>query len=132
VHTHLHLKYFGTNEAGMRLAGATRAADAAIWRRTDLGLYHGGLRRVPPLLAVEVAGPDAGDSVQSLRDKAAWYLEVGVKVVWILLPDTQKVLVITTEGEKQFAGDEQVETHTELAGLSPKASELFTQILSRD
>ncbi len=122
----------GTNEAGMRLAGATRAADAAIWRRTDLGPYHGGLRRVPPLLAVEVAGPDAGDSVQSLRDKAAWYLEVGVKVVWILLPDTQKVLVITSEGEKQFAGDERIETHAELAGLGPKVGELFAQILSRD
>lgn len=26
----------GTNEAGMRLAGATRAADAAVWKRSDL------------------------------------------------------------------------------------------------
>ena len=27
----------GTNEAGMALTGAVRAADAAIWRRTELG-----------------------------------------------------------------------------------------------
>ncbi len=46
----------GSNEAGMRLRGSTRAADAAIWRRADLGAYVGGLRRQPPLLAVEVAG----------------------------------------------------------------------------
>ena len=44
----------GTNEAGMRLGGATRAADAAIWRRSDLGPYEGGLRRTPPVFAVEV------------------------------------------------------------------------------
>src|SRR5262245_25962329 len=43
----------GTNEAGMRLRGETRAADAAIWRRSDLGALTGGLRRVPPLLAIE-------------------------------------------------------------------------------
>jgi Uma2 family endonuclease len=45
----------GTNEAGMHLGGATRAADAAIWRVADLGAYHGGIRRVPPVLTVEVA-----------------------------------------------------------------------------
>ena len=38
----------GTNEAGMRLRGATRAVDAAIWRRADLGSYRGGIGRVPP------------------------------------------------------------------------------------
>jgi hypothetical protein len=27
----------GTNEAGMRIEGATRAADAAVWRRADVG-----------------------------------------------------------------------------------------------
>src|SRR3972149_10137845 len=48
----------GTNQAGMRLGGATRAADAAIWRRADLGAYSGGLRRGPPLVAGGNAGPD--------------------------------------------------------------------------
>jgi hypothetical protein len=47
----------GTNEAGMRLGGATRAADAAIWRRTDFA-FSDGLARRPPLLAVEVSGAD--------------------------------------------------------------------------
>lgn len=32
----------GSNEAGMRLLGATRAADAAIWKRADTGAYTGG------------------------------------------------------------------------------------------
>jgi Uma2 family endonuclease len=122
----------GTNEAGMRLAGATRAADAAIWRRKDLGPYEGGLRRVPPVLAVEVAGPDEGDSEQALRDKAKWYLGVGVKEVWIVLPSTREVLAISPDGERRFGGEERIEAHPELHGLNPKASEVFAQILSRD
>jgi putative restriction endonuclease len=55
----------GTNEAGMRLGADTRAADAGVWRRSDLPAYDPGLRRVPPLLAAEVAGPRRG------RDGAA-------------------------------------------------------------
>jgi Uma2 family endonuclease len=121
----------GTNEAGMRLAGSTRAADAAIWRRKDLGSYEGGLRRVPPVLAVEVAGPDEGDSEQALRDKAKWYLDVGVKAVWILLPGAREVLVISPDGEKRLRGDERIDSNPELHGLSPKASELFAQILAQ-
>src|SRR5207249_8239736 len=63
-----HPEYvLGTNEAGMRLSGATRAADVAVWRRADVGAYSGGLRRVPPLLAVEVTGPEEGEEL--LRGK---------------------------------------------------------------
>ena len=121
----------GTNQAGMRLGGATRAADAAIWRREDLGAYSGGLRRVPPVLAAEVAGPDDGDSENALREKAKWYLGVGVSVVWILLPSLQEALVITPEGEKRYRGNETIEAQKALPGLSPKVSELFKQVGSR-
>ena len=114
----------------MRLAGATRAADAAIWRRAAVGPYEGGLRRVPPVLAVEVAGPDEGDSERALRDKAAWYLDAGVGVVWVLLPGSQQALVISREEEKRFGGDERIEAHPMLPGLKPKVSELFAQILA--
>src|SRR5512138_108855 len=48
----------GGNDAGMILGGDTRGADAAIWRLADVLPYTGGYRRVPPLLAVEVAGRD--------------------------------------------------------------------------
>ena len=62
----------GTNEAGMRLAGMTRAADAAVWRRELLGPRTGGLRRVPPVLAIEVAAQDELEG--ALEEKARWYL----------------------------------------------------------
>ena len=40
----------GTNEAGMRLRGAVRAADAAIWRHSDAGPRSGRVRLRPPVL----------------------------------------------------------------------------------
>ena len=68
----------GSNEAGMKLGDEVRAADAAVWRREDLRPRTGGLRRVAPVLAAEVAGRD--DTVEMLRGKARWYLDHGVQV----------------------------------------------------
>ncbi|MEM9453402.1 MAG: Uma2 family endonuclease [Myxococcota bacterium] len=115
-----------TNEAGMRLGNDTRAADAAIWRRSDLGPHTGGLQRTPPLLAVEVAGQD--DSESQLRDKAAWYLEHGVEAVWLVLPRTRRVIVMTTKGTVELSSSERIPEHPSLPGLSPMVRELFVQL----
>lgn len=116
----------GTNEAGMRLAGATRAADAAIWRRSDVGSATGSLRRHPPVLAVEVAGVDEPE--QALREKAAWYLAVGTDTVWIVLPRTREVVVITARGEARARGDEVIAVIDALPGLVVRAADLFVQL----
>jgi Uma2 family endonuclease len=118
----------GTNEAGMRLLGATRAADAAIWRRADLGRQTSGLRRVPPVLAVEIAGDAEGDTEALLREKAAWYLAAGVAVVWIVLPGTREVLVSVAGGEQRLGAADPVPEHPELPGLTPLVAELFHQL----
>lgn len=110
----------------MRLAGATRAADAAVWRRSDLGAYSGDLRRVPPVLAVEVAGTD--DTEEILRDKARWYLAVGVPVVWLVIPSTREVVVVTGDGETRHRGDDTVPAGDALAGFAPRAAEFFLQL----
>ena len=116
----------GTNEAGMRLGGATRAADAAIWRRTDVRGYSGGLRRAPPVLAVEVAGRDEGETL--LRDKASWYLTVGTATVWLVLPDAREVVVVTASGAQRFGGAEALPEPADLEGLRVPVSELFQQL----
>lgn len=118
----------GTNEAGMRLGGATRAADAALWRRADLGRYTGGLRNQPPVLAVEVAGADDEEDETQLRSKAAWYLDVGVSVVWLVLTGTREVIVLTVNGETRLALDQGLPPHPLLPNLAPPVADLFRQI----
>lgn len=122
----------GANEAGMRLAGATRAAGVAVWRRRDLGPYTGGLRRVPPVLAIEIAGVEQGDSEEYLRDKAAWYRGAGVEVVWLLFPESREVVVISQGREERFSGDMRIAPHDALPGLEPLVSELFRQLSAGD
>jgi Uma2 family endonuclease len=121
----------GANEAGMRLQGATRAADAAVWRRPDLGPYEGALRRVPPVLAVEVAGADEGDSDAALRKKADWYIGAGVAVVWIVFPGSQEVLVVSRERETRLSLRKKIPAHPSLPGLTPRVSDFFVQIRSK-
>lgn len=116
----------GTNEAGMRLSGATRAADAAIWRRSDLGARSRGLRRAPPALAVEVAGEDEPEA--SLRAKENWYLDAGVAVVWLVLPGAREVVVLTADSEARHAADATIPEHRSLPGLAPRVRELFVQL----
>jgi Uma2 family endonuclease len=116
----------GTNEAGMRLAGATRAADAAIWRRSDVGPYDGRLRRRPPVLAVEVAGDDEPESF--LCDKGRWYLDAGVVAVWLVLPETREVIVMTAGQTVRFTSADALPENAALPGLAPRVSELFTQL----
>ena len=114
----------GANEAGMKLGGDVRAADVAVWRRT--AVRGRGLRRTPPILAVEVAGLD--DEIDALRKKAAWYLTNGVEVVWLVLPETRTVLVITSSGQTEHSGDSPLPSIRALPGLAPSASAFFCQL----
>lgn len=116
----------GGNEAGMRLGADIRAADAAVWRRADLGDYEGGLREVPPVLAVEVAGKY--DTEELLRQKAGWYLGHGVEVVWLVLPDVREAVVLTSGGEHRCALADALPQHPGLPGLAPRVAELFEQV----
>jgi Uma2 family endonuclease len=123
----LHADFvFSTNEAGMVLAGDARGADAAVWRRADVGKYQHKFRRVPPVLAVEVAGEDEDERV--LRDKAVWYLAAGVDVVWIVLPEQREVVVITGSGERRCPSGETLPADPALPDLSPRVDEFFVQI----
>jgi len=120
---------FGTNEPGILLRDDVRAADAAIWRRAEARPASPGVSRVPPLLAAEVGGRDEG--ARELREKARWYLDVGVGVVWILLPKEREVLVVTPAGERRHQMGERLPPDPRLPGLAPQVDELFSQISAR-
>lgn len=116
----------GTNEAGMNLDGDVRGADAAIWRRAQLGAVTSGYPRVPPVLAVEVAGRDEDE--QQLRAKAAWYHSKGVAVVWLVLPETRQVLVLRPGNETIQDQAGTLPEAPELPGLTPPVARFFRQL----
>src|SRR5438876_477835 len=86
-------------------------------------------RRRSRFLAAEVGGRDEG--ARELREKARWYLDVGVGVVWILLPKEREVLVVTPAGESRHQMGERLPPDPRLPGLAPQVDELFSQISAR-
>ncbi|HVO28251.1 MAG TPA: Uma2 family endonuclease [Candidatus Margulisiibacteriota bacterium] len=116
----------GTNEAGLLVHGEARGLDAGIWRRQDASAVRHQFQRVPPILAVEVAGEDENERV--LRDKAAWYLGAGVQVVWIVVPEQREVIVVTGSGEHRCRVGETLPAHPALPDLTPLVDEFFVQI----
>lgn len=116
----------GTNEAGMKLGPDIRAADAAVWRRADVGSIGTGLRHVPPVLAIEVAGQDEEETV--LREKARWYLDHGVAIVWLVLPDTREVVVCTGSGESRHVMGTRLADDLRIPELGPDVDRFFVQI----
>src|SRR5262249_15511776 len=122
---HAHPEFvLATNEPGMILGMDVRAADVGIWRR--VGNVEAGFVRVPPVLAVEVAGRDEGE--RELRSKVRWYRDRGVPVVWIVLPSEQEVLVVTESGEHRARRGHRIPRHPLLPGLTPNVDELFVQL----
>ena len=119
----------GGNEAGMQLGDDIRAADAAVWRRADVGRPAGRLRRVPPVLAVEIAGEDEDE--QALRHKARWYLSHVVAVVWIVLPETRELLVVQAGGESRHARGQRLPEAASLPDLAPEVDAFFLQLDQR-
>ncbi len=114
------------NEAGMLLGGEARGADAAVWRKADVGPHEGKYRRQPPLLAVEVQGELEDEA--TLRTKAAWYLEHGVEVVWLLFPAERRARVLTQDADRTLRAGERLPAHAALPDLTPSIDELFAQV----
>ena len=112
-----------TNEAGMKLADDVRGADGAVFRRAD-GLPTGHeVARVPPVLAIEVSGRDP----EPLDEKAQWYLDHGVVVVWLVLTDRRVVRVVSEASSVELGVGERIPEHPALPGLAPRISDLFAQ-----
>ena len=103
-----------------------RGADAGVWRREAAGAPTHQFRRSPPVLAVEVSGRDEGEA--ELREKAAWYLDRGVLVVWLVLPETREVVVVTDAGEQRHGSGASLLPHPALPGLTPAVADFFAQL----
>lgn len=124
---HSHPEFFvGSGEAGMRLGDDTRGADAAVWLRRDIGKLTSGYVRVPPILAVEIEGRYEGPL--ALHDKAYWYLDHGVSIVWLLHPTCRHVVVVTRTSETRHEMGDRLPPHVELPDLTPEVADLLQQV----
>ena len=81
---------------------------------------------VAPILAVEVEGRYEG--ARALGEKARWYLERGVSVVWLVQPRSRHVVVVTRAGETRHEMGERLPACAELPELTPEVAELFWQV----
>jgi Uma2 family endonuclease len=112
----------GGNEAGVILDGEVRGLDGGIWR-TSAKKRSNRFRKTAPVLAVEVQGEE--DTLDALREKAAWYLAHGTATVWLVLPGVNVVLVVTEAGEKRIREKDRLPEPAGLPGLNPPAADIF-------
>jgi hypothetical protein len=63
-----------------------------------------------------------------LRAKTTWYLDVGVVVVWIVLPETREVVVMTDGSEARLGKGGRLPAHPLLPGLAPNVADFFRQL----
>jgi Uma2 family endonuclease len=80
------------------------------------------LPQSPPLIA-EVASPT--DSAEDLFAKAAEYLESGCVEVWLIFPESHRLLIITQTQTLAFRSPDEVTTQKMLSGFCLLLSELF-------
>ncbi len=98
------------SDAGVRLErdpDTVREPDIAFTsaERLPLEAWNTGYSEVVPDLVVEVASP--GDSRRELNDdKAQMWLRYGVRLVWIVHPDTRTVDVHGSDGPIVTLGDD--------------------------
>lgn len=82
-----------------------------------------------PDLVVEIKSPS--DSVRKMREKAAYYLTNGVRLVWLVFPEQRIVEVYTPDGEVEIlVEDDLLDGGEVLPGFSFPVAEIFADPLA--
>jgi len=120
---------FVSGEAGtIRMRnGNVRMPDVAFFRREDLPggkLPPEPAPRLAPALAVEVLSENNTD--EEMRIKVHEYFQSGVRVVWMLDPDTRTLRVYDAPDRfRQLTADDTVDAGNLLPGFAKRVGELF-------
>ena len=95
----------------------------AAERLAELGDPNRIARTVPDL-AVEVVSPN--DSWREVWEKAAMWLTAGVRLIWIVDPETQKVIALTPDAPpRTFTAGDQLDGGQLLPGFQVPVGEIF-------
>lgn len=76
-----------------------------------------------PDLAVEVKSPD--DSLHKLREKAAYYLANGTRLVWLVYPKKRLVIAITPDSEEILTEEDTLDGGDVLPGFTLPVRDIF-------
>ncbi|MBI1257782.1 MAG: hypothetical protein GC204_09960 [Chloroflexi bacterium] len=98
--------------------------DISFTADTETPIVTQGVVPRMPDLAVEVKSPD--DSYRKMREKAAYYLANGTKLVWLIYPEKQIIEVYSADGEIQILDEnDTLEGGDVLPGFSMLVSDIF-------
>ena len=125
-----------------RGAGTLFASDSGVWLERDpdtvrepdvaftsverlpLDAWNTGYADVVPDLVVEVASPSA--SRREVHDKARMWLSHGVRLVWVVYPETRTVDVYRPNGDAATLGeDDSLDGLDVLPGFACEVSAVF-------
>lgn len=123
-----HFGYITTNDAGVILErdpDTVRGPDVAIFDdATTFAELHPAYGEVPPILAVEVITTDT--KVKLLDAKIDDYLDNGVKIVWVVDPDSETVRVYRPDMRAvTFKSEQDLEGGDVLPGFRCKVADFF-------
>ena len=93
-------------------------------RRLPQGQPQDGFLTIVPDLVSEVVSP--GDNARDLNNKVHEYLDAGVRLVWVVYPDTRTVEVFGAGGHRATLGPDDTLTGGDVVpGFPVKVAELF-------
>lgn len=120
------LGFFFDAQTGFRPRKNMRAPDFSFVSREKLphSKLPKGFGRVPPDLAVEVLG--LNETFADYEEKVAEYLSWGVRLIWLVDPNTETVMVIRQKGERQVLKGKDVLSGEEVVpGFKIKVKTIF-------
>lgn len=101
-----------------------RRADAAFIRNERAPRHDISYMNVAPDLVVEVVSPS--DGWNEVREKAQEWLEAGVRVVWVLLPETREAMVYRADARPaMFTAEDELDASDIAPGLRTLVADLF-------
>jgi len=79
---------------------------------------------IPPELAVEVLSPS--ECMSDVLDKVNEYFQAGTKIVWVIVPKTETVIVYRPDGSvKRLTKDDEVDGEDVVTGFRCPINEIF-------
>ncbi|MFN3422315.1 MAG: Uma2 family endonuclease [Armatimonadota bacterium] len=96
------------SQTGFRPYENMRAPDISFVSKERLpeGRLPKGFGHFAPDLVVEVFGPN--ESLSDYEEKVSEYLSWGVRLIWLVDPNTRTVTVVRSNGERQVLGEKDV------------------------